>query len=105
MNKKPELFVNKIDKDLKNNEKVYYSSSSNVKESKKKINKKNNQNVIQKINAIFTSQNYVYKAEVKIKLKDKEIIKKIVGRNSNSLITMDNELIAIKEIIDIEKTS
>lgn len=103
MDKKPQLFVNKIDKILKNNESVYYSSENNTRNIAKKETKKNNKNVIQKINSIFTSPNYVYKAEVRIKLKDKEIVKKVVGRNSSNLITMDNELIPIKDIIDINK--
>lgn len=103
MNKKPELFINRIDKDLNNNEKIYYSNNKTVEKPKKKEIKKNNRDIIQKINSIFLSPNYIYKAEVRIKLKDKEIIKKIVGKNNNSLITMDNELIPINEIIDIDK--
>lgn len=98
--KKPELFVNKIDKELRNNDNVFYSKNE-IKE--KKITKKNtDKSVIQKINTIFSSPNYVYKANVKIKFKDKEEVKKIVGKNRTHLITMDNELIPINTIIDIE---
>lgn len=99
MDKKPNLFVNKIDRLINNNEKVYYSNNetNQKKEIKKDIN------LMEKINSIFKSSNYVYKAEVKIKLKDKEVVKKIVGKNQKYLITMDNELIKIADIIDIEK--
>lgn len=103
MDKKPQLFVNKINKVLTNNEKVYYSSDNDNRNIADKVECTGNKNVIQKINSIFTSPNYVYKAEVKIKLKNSETIKKIVGRNRSSLITMDNELIPINDIIDIEK--
>ena len=34
-------------------------------------------------------------------LKDGKVSKKIIGRNKNELITMDNELIKISDIIDI----
>lgn len=103
MDKKPQLFVNKIDKVLKNNKQIYCSSETNLPFEDKKLKKVANKNITQKINKIFTSPNYVYKAEVKITLKDKIIDKKIVGRNSTNLITMDNELIPIKDIMDIEK--
>ena len=99
MDKKPNLFVNKIDKKLNNNDRIYYSSE-NDKKVINNINKKNI-NLNQKINAIFTSSNYVYKAEVKIKFKDKEVVKKIVGKNQKHLITMANELIPISDIMDI----
>ena len=44
---------------------------------------------------------YVYKADVEIVLKDKKIIKRIIGKNDGSLITIDNELIPLSEIKDI----
>lgn len=97
--KKPSLFVNKIDKTINNNERVYCSSNEPTISLRKE---KKNININQKINAIFTSSNYVYKAHVKLILKDKEIEKKIVGKNKSYLITMDNELIPISDILDIE---
>lgn len=105
MEKKPNLFVNKIEKNFDNNDRIFYSCSDSdydVKKSllEKEIKRKSN-NLNKKINSIFTSSNYVYKAEVIIKFKDKEVVKKIVGKNQKHLITMDNELIPISEIIDI----
>lgn len=101
MDKKPELFVNKLNRSIENNERVYYS---NIREEKVELEDKKEDlktNVSEKINNIFKSSNYVYKAEVKIKLKDKDIVKKIIGKNQKYLITIDNELIPISEIIDI----
>ena len=69
----------------------------------KEIKISNEKNVNQKINDIFNSSTYVYKADVLIKLKNGEVVKKIVGRNSKHLITMDNELIPISDIVDIKK--
>ncbi len=104
--KLPGVFANKNIGNLKNNERVYYSSKD---EQKKDYNHADNQlpsligqNVQQKINTIFSSSNYVYKADVEITLDTGKIIKRIIGRNTNNLVTMDNELIPINKIIDIE---
>ena len=59
-------------------------------------------NIKQKVNEIFASPNYVYKANVEITLKDKKIKKRIIGRNKDYIITMDNLLIPINEILDIK---
>ena len=114
MDKKlPGIFANKIDKKLHNNENVYYSSSrsaevddlSQVTEVSSKDDKKSSSpslNINQKINNIFNSNKYVYKADVSITTKEGKVIKKIIGQNKTHLITMENELIPISDIIDIE---
>ncbi len=104
MAKKSELFINKINKNLNNNKKVYYSDKDNdVVKKETNVNRaKTKKNINEAINSIFTSSNYVYKALVRITLKDKVIDKKIIGKNNNHLITMNNELIPIDDILDIE---
>ena len=104
MENKEKVFANKIDKNINNNEKVYYSNlqkTDKIKEIKK--NNKVDKNINQKINSIFNSRNYVYKADVIIKTEKSNIKKTIIGRNRNFLITQDNELIAIKDIMDINE--
>ena len=93
----PKVFHNKINKKINNNRKVFYSN--NTYDESLEINSKS---VLQKINDIFISPNYVYKANVEITLKDKKITRRIIGRNKNYIITMDNELIPILDIIDIK---
>lgn len=107
MNKKlPNVFANKINKKINNNERVYYSNQSNNIDSNKKeepkVVVKNNKNINQKISDIFNSSRYVYKADVEITLKNEIITKKIIGRNSKNLITYENELIPLEDIIDIK---
>jgi hypothetical protein len=101
----PKVFHNKIDKTFNNNKSVFYS---NNKSSDNDLNNSNEiidkRNVLQKINAIFSSPNYVYKANVEITLKDKKVTKRIIGRNKDYIITMDNDLIPIVDIIDIKST-
>ena len=55
------------------------------------------------LNDIFNSSDYIYKADVEIKLKNVTVTKRIVGRNSTHLITIDNELIPLTDIIDIKR--
>ena len=103
--KLPKVFANSIDKKLNNNETVYYEKKEQVKEELAKPKKSiasDSFNLNQKINKIFGSSRYVYKADVDITLKDGKISKKIIGRNKNELITMDNELIKISDILDID---
>lgn len=94
---KDNLFVNKFDKEFRNNEKVYYSKGNNIEKNPSKIDVK------KEINDIFKSNDFVYKADVVITLKDKKIKTTIIARNNSSLITMDNEIIKISDIIDIKK--
>ena len=95
----PKVFQNNVDKDFKNNDNVFYSSNNNQKNESVL---KDNRTITQKINEIFSSPNYIYKSNVEITLKDKKILKKIIGRNKNYLITMDNNLIPINDIVDIK---
>lgn len=103
--KLPKVYANKIDKEIKNNETVYYDRGEKVEIQESKPSIKNTElSIQQKINKIFGSSRYVYKADVDITLKDGKISKKVIGRNKNELITMDNELIKISDIVDIQFT-
>lgn len=62
-----------------------------------------NKNINQKINEVFNSSNYIYKADVELTLKSGTVVKRIVGRNSTHLITIENELIPISDVIDIKR--
>lgn len=99
MKELPKVFHNKIDKKFDNNRSVFYSN--NTYEEDRSVDTRT---VFQKINEIFSSPNYVYKANVEITLKDKKVTKRIIGRNKNYIITMDNDLIPISDIVDIRST-
>lgn len=90
---KPKVFQNNSNKLFSNNKVVFYSKGNS---------EPNTKNIYQKINDIFSSPNYIYKANVEIILKDKVITKRIIGRNKDFLITMDNDLIRINDILDIK---
>ena len=96
----PKVFQNNVDKKFNNNSSVYYSSNDNRSSNIEEV--KDNRTILQKINEIFSSPNYVYKANVEITLKDKKVTKRIIGRNKDFLITMDNTLIPVSDIVDIK---
>jgi len=101
------MYKNNINKKLNNTQLVYstmnknnvdissYNDNSNRKEVGISLEKK--------IDNIFNSFDYIYKADVNI-VTDKDILKKrIVARNRTNLITYDNEYIPISIIRDIYK--
>lgn len=98
MGEKPKVFRNTINKSFNNNKNTFYSKNNIAEE--KTI--KDSKTIVQKINEIFASPNYIYKANVKITTKEGVITKRIIGRNKDYIITMDNKLIPIKDIIDIK---
>lgn len=106
MKKIPKVFANKVNNKAGNNENVFYSEYQKYDNSKQSFSHETNslnKNINQKINDIFNSSDYVYKADVEIILNDKTIKRKVIGRNSTNLLTIDNELIPISNIVDIKK--
>lgn len=96
MNKKlPGIFVNKIEKKINNN-KTVYNSTKEEKPSTEPVN------IQKKIQKLFQTPNYIYKVDTKITLKDKVITKRVIGYNEKNIITFDNELIPVENILDIE---
>ena len=53
------------------------------------------------IKNLFQSKNYVYKLDVLVETKNKTWDTAIVGQTNNNLITINNELIPISDILDI----
>ena len=94
---KPKVFQNIINKEINNNKSYYVSKNE------EKI--VDNRNINTKINDMFKPKGYIYKIDALITLKNEEVKKRIIGKKGNNLITIDNELISIDEIIDIRYTS
>lgn len=95
MNKLPNVFASPINKKLNNYQDLYRSDSTTKSYNPKDINKK--------INEIFGSLNHVYKSRVRITMNDSIIEEQIVGKTNINLLTIDNKLIKITDILDIEK--
>lgn len=103
MNKElPKMYHNKINKTVNSIQKVY-SSIENHKNNELRQNKYSSISIDQKIEQIFKEKDFVYKADVEIITDTETIRKRIVARNQNNLITIDNEYIPISIIRDIYK--
>lgn len=99
---KPSIYKNPINHPVRNNEEVF-RIGQDEKELKDEVkNKLFGKDIKQKINSIFNSPNYIYKADVEIQTKNGSVIKKVIGTQGEILITMDNETIPFSEIIDIK---
>ena len=102
MDKKlPSIYTGTINKELNNNDRYYYSNAKTTNNSITP-SKTEDVSIYKKINDIFNSSSYVYKADVDITFRNGRDTKRIIGRDADNLITIDNELIPISKIIDID---
>ena len=96
MNKKlPKVYVSPINKDLRNNKDIFYSSNKEIR------NK--DDNILKKVNEIFANPHHVYKSNVHIITSKGSFDTVIVGKNNNLLLTLEGNRININDIIDIER--
>ena len=98
----PKMYQTKINKPINSIQKVY-SSINNSNTEDRSYNKYSDISIDKKIDNIFNSYDYVYKADVTIVTDEGTVSKRIVARNKNNLITIDNEFIPISVIRDIYK--
>lgn len=92
MKKLPELYKNTNCKPKDNNRQVYYPTEKT---------KQNNNKVEDELTHIFETLGYSYNIPVKIITKDKVYHTSLVTKTKENVLTIDNEIIAIKDIIDI----
>ncbi len=95
MNKLPNVFASPINKKLNNYQDMYRSD--------RKVKSYNPKDINKKINEIFGSLNHVYKSKVRITMTDGVKEEQIVGKTNTNLLTIDNKLIKITDILDIER--
>ena len=95
---KNKVFINKIEKEINNNQKY-----CDVVEEIVDLNKSSNSNdsVEDKLEKLFNTTGYIFNTNVKIITSDKVFQTKIAGKVNNHLITMDNDIIDISSIKDI----
>jgi hypothetical protein len=105
--KLPNLYVNKIEKHINNNNAMFYSAHKKEVD-QESINTKKVEIIVKsgdvkdEIKKMFDSPNYVYKMDATIVLKNNETIKKgIIGQTSSKLLTIDDDLIDINDIKEI----
>lgn len=103
MKELPKMYQNKINKKIDSIQKVYSTFDDKNRNTTESNIQYSNISIDKKIDDIFKAADYVYKADVTI-VTDSDIIKKrIVARNKNNIITINNEYIPISIIRDIYK--
>lgn len=108
----PKMYHNNFEKEFNNNKCVFNSMIDKKENITKEKEIRKERNIVskndwftieQKIFSIFNSKDYIYKADVTIVTDEQTIKKRIIGKNANNLITIDNEYIPISIIKDIYK--
>lgn len=95
MKKLPNIYKNENVIPINNNKKSCYLENESVVE-------KQSLDITEKLNIIFNGMGYSYNIAVVIKTKDKEYHTSLVARTKNNLVTLDNDVIPIKDIISLE---
>ena len=106
MNKKlPNVFANTKTGVIKNNKEQYYSKEDDLLYNDDNLHNKNIKAIMvrKKINDLFNSDNFVYKARVIITTSEGDKEYTLIDKNNDSLLTINNESIPISEVIDIRK--
>lgn len=100
----PKMYQTKINKSVPSIQKVY-STLDTKDELERSIpnTKYSSISIEKKIDNIFTSPDYVYKADVTIVTDTETLKRRIIARNRNNIITINNEYIPISIIRDIYK--
>lgn len=103
----PEIYKNKVENIKSKVQKDFYYHASDEKSSNdiRQVSdeKLDRSDIINKINNIFSSPNFVYQADVNIMYKNGENInEKVVGMKDNYLLTLDGRKIFIDDISNIK---
>ncbi len=100
----PKMYQNKINKTVNSIQKVYSTiGEDKTRKPETRSSRYGSISIDQKIDNIFSAPDYVYKADVTIVTDTETMHKRIVARNNNNVITIDNEYIPISIIRDIYK--
>ena len=92
----PRVYANPINKKI-NNVQEQYMGSDKITKSKNDVNKI--------ISSLFNNESFTFRRLFEITLKDRVIITNIISKIGVKLLTIDNELILIDDILDIKEIS
>ena len=99
----PKMYQTKINKTVPSIQKVYSTINQENNQKEDKTTKYSSISVEQKIDKILNAPDYVYKADVTIVTDTEKIRRRMIAREKNNIITIDNEYIPIALIRDIYK--
>lgn len=99
----PKMYQNQLKNKVVNIQHVYSTIGKNERRENHR-QEYSSISIERKIEDIFNAPDYVYKADVFIVTSDETIKRRIVARDKNSIITIDNEYIPISMIRDIYRS-
>lgn len=100
----PRVFRNSNTGVVKNNLEYYYSKDETLNTNLELDNDSMRPIIIKKkINDMFNSNSFVYKVNAIVTTSDGDKECVLIARNKDSLLTINNEKIFIKDILDIRK--
>ena len=91
------VYQNKITKKINNNKTVCY-----LKEEKELFNPIEIPTIKDKIEKVFSGYGYAYNIPVTIKTSSQTYETSLIAKTSNNIITLDNNIIPISDIIDFK---
>lgn len=95
MKKLPEIYKNNITKAIKNNKEICHLK--NIEE------KSSNLEIKDILDDVFNGIGYSYNIPLIINTYNKTYQTSLVAKTKENIVTLDNEIIAIKDIISIKK--
>lgn len=99
MKKLPKVFQNEFSKPINNNKKVCYLKNE---EQQDQIQENNSESNIQEVlDKVFSGIGYSYNIPLEIKTKIKTYNTSLIAKTNHNIITLDNEIIPISDIISI----
>ena len=102
MKKLPKIYQNEINKNIKNNKTIYRFKNEDL--TYQKTQETSNDTITETLAEIFNGIGYSYNIPVTIRTKEKTYKTTLVSKTKNNIVTIDNEVIPIKEIITLEKS-
>lgn len=103
--KLPKIYQNTIKKEIHNNTKVYYGKNNTDGESKNIDIYQDSKSVANIIDDIFALPTYSFNINLLIHTKEKIYDTSLIAKSKGAVITFDNDIIPIADIIKIEKKS
>lgn len=100
MKKLPKIYQAEINKKISNNKKICYLKNATDQLESTNIE---NGSVLEKLDEIFSGLGYSYNRSVIIKTNQKEYNTSLIAKTKNNVITLENEIIPISDIITIKE--
>lgn len=99
MNKLPKISKIPLKEDISNNQTVYYDRKDSQL---KPLESLTTQDVKEQLKEIFESIHHYYKVDVEIKTFHHTYNTRIIGKTEREILTMDEDIIPIDEIVSIK---